>query len=837
MRAAVPANESERLAALYCYDILDTPPEASFDRLTRTARVIFDAPICVLTLMDAERQFFKSKIGVTKTEAPREYAFCAHGILQADPLVICDATKDVRFADNPIVTGMPNVRFYVGAPLRTPDGFALGSLCVLDVQPREAPTAEELRVLEDLAAQAVELLEARKSQKEVAGLRGDLEGVREKMSVDDKHRLHMERMAALALDAGRMGIFEWDAVGNQIRWSDRLFQIMGFPLADSPPSTREWLRMLHLEDRQPLLDKIREARQSGDNFTVKYRLVNSAGGECAITSVGKHFFDEESRLLGALGVSWDSTENDRNERALAESEELFRTLSSACPIGIFRTDLDENTTYVNPRLTEIWDMPPDELVGWKWKSRLHPDDARGLVELDLKSASKHTRVQREYRLVMPDGTVRWIQSRAAIVHDSHGKPAGKVGTVDDITERKSTLLELQAAKEAAEVASHSKDLFLANVSHELRTPLNGVLGMTDLLLETELSEEQREMAEIVRDSGRSLLMVVNDILDLSRIEAGKLAIEHAPFDWKDMMRQAMSLVEPEAQRKGLSLELTQSANIPGRFEGDPGRVKQILLVFLTNALKFTSKGSIAVEVVADEVSEGALEMLLTVRDTGPGISIKQQGKLFRPFSQIDPSSTRKHGGVGLGLAIARSLAELMGGSVGVVSAPGEGSTFWLRLVLPTYVGALKPEQTPSRLEQNGVRGRVLVVEDNPVNQDVAVSVLRQLGWQADVAANGHVAFDLIQQREYALLLMDCQMPGLDGYSATEQIRSWEKTARRPEVPIVALTAHAMTGDRERCLNAGMNDYLAKPFALAELRAALARWARDTGSVASVPTEN
>lgn len=682
MKAAIPANEPERLAALSSYDILDTSPEASFDRLTRTARVVFDVPMCVLALVDADRQFFKSRIGIRSAEAPREFAFSAHCILQSEPLVICDAAREARFADNPNIAGQPGIRFYVGAPLITRDGFRIGSLAALDVEPREAPVAQQLTVLEDLAAQAVELLEARKSQRDAAGMRGALADVREKIHAEDKRWLHMERAAELALEAGKMGIFEWDARPNRVYWSRRLFEIMGYAKGTEPPSTGRWLRWLHPHDRKPLIKTIRAARRSGETFVAKYRLVNGER-ERAITSVGRHYYGEHGMLLGALGVSWDSTENDSGERALAESEALFRTLSEACPIGIFRTDLDENTVYVNRRLEEIWELSPDELVGWKWKSRLHPDDAPRLKDWDVRHAMHNTRVQREYRLVMPDGSIRWIQSRAAVLHDRDGKPVGKVGTVDDITERKQTLLELQAAKEAAEVANRSKDLFLANVSHELRTPLNGILGMADLLLESGLNPEQREMAEIVRDSGRSLLMVVNDILDLNRIEAGKLTIEHAPFDWIAMMRQTLMLVEPEAQRKGLKLEVKQSSNMATSFVGDAGRLKQILLVYLTNALKFTMKGGIMVEVVADEVAPGALELLLTVRDTGPGIKAEQCAKLFRPFSQLDPSSTRKHGGVGLGLAIAQSLAERMGGHVGVVSEFGEGSTFWLRLVLPT----------------------------------------------------------------------------------------------------------------------------------------------------------
>jgi CheY-like chemotaxis protein len=255
-----------------------------------------------------------------------------------------------------------------------------------------------------------------------------------------------------------------------------------------------------------------------------------------------------------------------------------------------------------------------------------------------------------------------------------------------------------------------------------------------------------------------------------------------------------------------------------RFLGDAERIRQILLVYLTNALKFTEAGSVTVNVAAQPLTEEAVELTVMVRDTGPGIPHADQGKLFQPFSQIDPSSTRKHGGAGLGLAIARRLAELMGGSVGVKSSEGQGATFWLRLTLSS-----SPEPALVRQPMAGA-ARVLVVEDNPDSQRVALTMLWKLGWQADLVSDGLMAVDVIRRNEYAVVFMDCQMPRMDGYDATEEIRKWERTIDRPPVPIVALTAHAMAGDRERCFQAGMSDYLAKPFGLENLRRTLNQWA-------------
>ena len=318
---------------------------------------------------------------------------------------------------------------------------------------------------------------------------------------------------------------------------------------------------------------------------------------------------------------------------------------------------------------------------------------------------------------------------------------------------------------------------------------------------------------------------MNDILDLTRVQACKVLITNDAFECNTMVAQVIALLRPEATKKGVSLIFEPAANLSKQLIGDAGRIKQILVVYLSNALKFTDAGSVTLKVVAEWVAEGTVQLLVTVRDTGQGITLEDQSKLFQPFSQIDQSDTRRHGGIGLGLAIARSLAELMGGSVGVTSSVGRGATFWLRLTLPI---SAKPSATGiERSDANGSSskpaGRVLVVEDNLQNQQVALNMLAKLGRDFDLASGGRKALEMIREKEYALVLMDCQMPDLDGYTTVEEMRKWEHAQRRPHVPVIALTAHAMTGDRERCLNAGMNDYLTKPIGLDELRATLDRW--------------
>jgi len=825
MRAPLPANEIKRLASLASYGLSNASPDPGLDRITRTARYVFDVPICLITLVDAERQIIKCQIGLEMKETPRDRAFCAHAILRDEVLVVPDATLEPRFADNPLVTGPPFIRFYAGAPLKTSSGFRLGSLCVIDTAPRSQPAVEQLSVLEDLAAQVIELLEARKGQRDIQALSADLLGAKGALLADHKRWKTMEQTAALALDSGQMGLWEWHEDEKRGQWSERMFAVLGFPVEDEGPSMEAWIARVHPADRVSLVAALEQSRRSAAPFKLKYRIQHPQTGERSITTLGANYLDENGAVLGALGISWDSTDADLQERLLAESEALFRGLSSACPVGIVRTDLAANALYVNARVAEIWEMPVAAFSGTNWSERVHPDDVPLLMEAFQNEILQGRPCPMEYRLLLPDGSIRWVLGQAAVLRDRAGKLVGTVGTVDDITDRKKTLAALQEAKEAAEIANDAKDLFLANVSHELRTPLNGVLGMAELLLETELEEEQRHMAQIVRDSGESLLTVVSDILDLARVQSSQLAIHRAPFDWNGMLAQVIALLKPEAAKKGLSLSLDQPEKIALPLMGDARRIKQILAIYLSNALKFTDAGSVTIKVDSQAAAQDAVALLVTVRDTGPGIALEDQANLFRPFSQVDPSTTRRHGGIGLGLAIACRLAELMDGTVGVVSSAGQGTAFWLRLTLSVsnepVAGSQESSEPAARPSRPG--GRILVVEDELESQQVALEMLWRLGYQPDLVSDGRAALEMIRQGAYKLVFMDCQMPNLDGYHAAQEIRKWEHSENRPGVPIVALTARAMTGDRERCLQAGMNDYLAKPFGLADLRSALDRW--------------
>lgn len=411
-------------------------------------------------------------------------------------------------------------------------------------------------------------------------------------------------------------------------------------------------------------------------------------------------------------------------------------------------------------------------------------------------------------------------------------------TLSELTERQAELEglthRLAVARDQALDASRLKSQFLANVSHEIRTPISSVIGMTELLLDTELNETQRRFATIVRQSAQSLLAIINDILDLSKLEAGKVVLSATEFDPASVIQAAVDLLAPAAKGKALPLNLYIDPALPARLIGDPVRLRQILVNLLSNALKFTEAGGVEVGACLDKTAADRPILHLSVTDTGIGLSESAVEKLFQPFVQLDGSTTRKYGGTGLGLSISRHLAEAMGGQIGVRSQEGVGSTFWCALPFQS-AGPERQEIEPAVAAAQGsgrqagapagrARPLVLIVEDNLALQELARRQIVKLGFQAEVVGTGEQAVEAVGKCDYALVLMDCQMPGMDGYQAARAIRQKERSGLR-QTPIIAMTAGAVKGERERCLAAGMDDYLLKPASLADLEKMLRTWAK------------
>jgi signal transduction histidine kinase len=382
--------------------------------------------------------------------------------------------------------------------------------------------------------------------------------------------------------------------------------------------------------------------------------------------------------------------------------------------------------------------------------------------------------------------------------------------------------DLKAARDQALEASSLKSAFIANISHELRTPLSGVLGMNELLMTTELNSVQRQYSQVVHDSARSLLSLVNDILDLSKIEAGKMNIEAIALNLDSATQEATNLLAAAAAGKGLDLKIEVDDSLPEQVFGDPIRLHQVLLNLLGNAVKFTHRGSVSLKVSQEASDDQFIRVRFAVTDTGIGVADGEKKYLFMPFSQVDQSTTRRYGGTGLGLTISKRLVELMGGEIGLQSEKGKGSTFWF--VLPFRKQGSTVASRPIGLGTafEGYGARVLVVEDNTTLQTLVAKQLEGLGLVADIVSTGEEALDILPKEPYSLILMDCHLPHMDGYEATRLIREREDGTGL-HIPIVAMTAGAMKGDPEKCLAVGMDDYLAKPYTLEQLKEKMQRW--------------
>lgn len=543
---------------------------------------------------------------------------------------------------------------------------------------------------------------------------------------------------------------------------------------------------------------------------------------------------------------------DLTEKLSAEVER-YRVLSENIPQLVWSCRADGTAIYLSSTWREFTGMSEDETKGRGWLSAIHPDDLKRVVQ-EWQASSRNETFKTEFRARDYEGSYRWFLGQANPRLSEDDEVLEWIGTWTDIDpqlrnaqqlernvaegrvqleesenkralsdeELRQTNIELSSARDRAVESSALKSAFVANISHELRTPLSGILGMNELLLASDLDEEQRTLAFTVQESAESLLTIVNDLLDLSKIEAGKLSLEVAPFNPNFLMQDAARLLYAAAKNKGVAVHTRIDHSIPQFVCGDPQRLRQVLINLIGNALKFTNEGEINVESRLLSIDEHFIELMFTVTDTGIGFDTKK-AKLFKPFVQVDNSATRKFGGTGLGLTISKTLVQMMQGKIDCESVPDKGSRFWFsaRFVrdLPQNIQRTNKVLTGA---ESPVGGNILVVEDNAVLQSLAAKQLTNLGCFAHVVGNGKEALSAVDSFEFDLVLMDCHLPDIDGYECTRKIRRKEKGTTK-HLPIIALTAGAMQGDRERCLAAGMDDYLSKPVSVKELAGKVRYW--------------
>ena len=518
---------------------------------------------------------------------------------------------------------------------------------------------------------------------------------------------------------------------------------------------------------------------------------------------------------------------------IQESEEKYRTILERIEEGYFEVDLAGRLTFFNDAICRILGYPRAELMGMGNRDYTEPETAVRMYK--AFNEAYRTGIPAnivDYRIVRKDGGTRNLELTASLIRNSAGDPAGFRGIVRDVTERKHAEA-LEREKLAAEAANRAKSQFLANMSHEIRTPLNGIIGMTELAMMRDMGSKQRNILQTIQTESNSLLGIINDVLDFSKIEAEMLQLEEISFEPASVIDNVVTVFAHSAQQKGLEIKASLAEDVPEGVIGDPGRLRQVLVNLVGNALKFTQKGEIGIEVHVAEDLDKRVKLRFAVEDTGIGIPQDKKKTIFESFTQADSSTTRKYGGTGLGTTISKHLAELMGGEIGVESEVGVGSCFWFTAVfLKQTIEAAERTQKkkaiirPEPAENQKESFRILLVEDYPTNQQVAVSHLKSAGHDVDSAANGLAALELYRKNRYHLILMDVQMPVMDGYEATRQIRKLENQSSQDEiqrVPIVAMTAHAVEGYREKCLKAGMDDYLSKPLKRKHFLAVVEKW--------------
>jgi PAS domain S-box-containing protein len=785
----VADKQDETEAASLAPELAQSGPV--FERARRLARALFgDRGVYAEIVLVGDSRVWRSidpEI-VLPDETPG-----AMWVAERDELLwVEDAALDPLFANHSAVVGPPYARLYVAAPIRLEDGSIPGVLAVGVLQPRpyDAQLAARLQDLADFVADEWTRVRATQARDTAKSTLADL------------------------VQSAPLRLVLTDRDLRLTHASPSWFAQTGLDPATAVGRRLQELRPETFEPRRQLFDRC----LAGETLAVDKTPVRNADGTVSwLQARLAPWRDSAGRIGGLIIITHDVTGIAEVMDHTVRSEERLKVALETTQLRVWELDLATNEFATFGAADDLLDMLDNR--GLSLWEMMDPRDVPAVRAAWNETRTSDAPFAVQYRMKRDDDREVWIASSGRVVRDEHGAPLRMVGAMRDMTDRVGQELALVQAKEEAESANRAKSAFLAMVSHEIRTPLNGLMGMAQVMAKGELSPVQRERLEVIRTSSDGLLTILNELLDLSKIEAGKLTLEDCEFDIAELAAGACATFQAVAENKGLAFDLKVSPAARGAYRGDPVRVRQILHNLTANALKFTDHGRVQIA-----VGRRAGQVRIRVSDTGIGMTPAQQAKLFSAFHQAEASTARRYGGTGLGLAICRELVELMGGRISVQSAPGEGTSFTVSLPLPQLEAAAPAEAhpAPSAHAPGGSERalRVLAAEDNNVNQLVLKTLLNHAGIDPVLVGDGRAAVEAWAGAPWDLILMDVEMPVMNGPAAAAEIRARERAEGRRRTPIIALTANAMEGQVAQYLAAGMDGHVPKPIAAGRLFAAL-----------------
>ena len=766
--------------------------ETPFDHLTALLCGQFEVPFGLVSFVHGDLAVFRSEVGLGESALPRDVSVSAI-LVSMGPgahLVIEDALLHPVLKDHPMVVGKPFIRFFAGTTVCNGKGEPVGAVGIMDSKPRPALTPSERATLDHIAAIAGSMLDQTTEQ-----------------------RVQAERLALLNLAEQMSGVGHWrfDVVTGEVAWSDEVFRIHGLTPGDVVPDHNTFLASFHPDDRGVIADAAARAVATGEGYELRLRLHPPGREERLVDTKATTEQDETGRTVAMFGVFKDVTDSVRALDRIAASEARYRLLADRASDIIVTYGVDGRIRYISPSIEAGTGMNADELVGRPVTDLILAEDVPALTERFRSMVKTPVGTPIEgfrYRGAEYLGERRWFEARTSLVRDESGRVIEFQDVVRDVTATKALEEQLIASRDVAEAGARTKSEFLANMSHELRTPLTSVIGFSGLLQgSANLPEVERRYANRIATASEALLSVINDILDYSKLEAEAVDLDPQAFDPRAMAEGAAAIVETQCQAKGLTLETVVDTDLPGALMGDEGRLRQVTLNFLSNAVKFTAAGTVRLAMTA---VDGRLRVAVT--DSGIGIAPDKIDTLFDRFTQADASTTRMYGGTGLGLAISRRLIEIMGGEVGADSRLGEGSTFWFEVPMQEAVANVEVAVAGDLAVAADLK--ILMADDAAPNRELVTAILGGLGLALETVCNGAQAVEAARGGGYDLILMDVHMPVMDGLDATRAIRALDGEAGR--VPIIALTANVQPEQVLRCREAGMDDHVGKPIQVAEL---------------------